>query len=318
MAREDFYTVKKSVPGLVHRFKLEKYSGPKSRHTCPNCDTKHSYSLFIDIETGDTLDSKFGKCSRIEKCGYFNNPYGEDLGGKQMMVTTNKVLAQYETELNSDISLIAHETFMCSLTYQDNFSKFLVEKFGIEKAYKAISKYFIGESSKWKGSTVFWQIDYEFDVRTGKIILYDDSGSRVKKPFPKISWAHVPLKDLTKIPDYNLKQCTFGEHLITEDQNIYHIVESEKTAVICDIFSKEEGVWLAIGGIEMIDPERLKCLEGKSLIFYPDKGDKAYFKWKNKLEPLMKEWDIKINRAIEKTDLELGEDMADYILKNLK
>ena len=76
-------------------------------------------------------------------------------------------------------------------------------------------------------------------------------------------------------------------------------------------------MWLATGGIELITESRLKPLFGKKVIFYPDKGPKAYEKWSKKLEPFKDKMTIIINKAIEKTDLEEGADLADLKLKNL-
>ena len=298
----------------VYRYILEPYRSPSSRITCPNCRAKHSYARYVDVTNGEVLDDKFGKCDRVERCGYFETPYGADIENTSLMVPQKEVKEKYKEQFTGPISLINKAVVLESQTMEDTFSKFLIKKFGHEKAVPSLLKYKVGESTKWDGATVFWQLDEEYDVRTGKIILYDDEGKRVKKPFPKISWEHISDKDLEHIPDFNLKQCLFGQHLVKEETEVCHIVEAEKTAVICDIFSKAEGVWVSIGGLEMISEERLRPLQGKKLIFYPDKGDKAQEKWTKKLEPLMEEWDIRINRSLETSTLEDGSDLADYIL----
>lgn len=310
---------RKHKQSTTFRYVLERYTGPKSRQRCPNCGAKHTYSLYIDVETGEKLSDNFGKCSRIEKCGYFNSPYGKDVGDKSLIIPVSKVKEDLKPTLDSSISYINPAIVLDSMTFEDNFSKFLFSVFEPEKVMRSLLKYKVGESSRWEGSTVFWQIDSEYDARTGKIILYDiNTGKRVKEPRKLISWAHVPDRNLSVIPDYNLKQCLFGEHLISEKITKYNIVESEKTAIICDINSKEDDVvWLALGGLELVDPERLKVLEGMKMTFYPDKGDKAYKKWHDKLKDLMTTENIKINRWIEKTDLEEGADLADSILSQL-
>ena len=317
MARTE--TITKVVNNLTHRYILEPYRSSHSRISCPNCNGKHSYARFIDVETGEHLDDVFGRCDRVEKCGYFNSPYGKDLNNKTMMVPVTKVKKEFQDISNSPISLIPPESLVQSLTFKDQFSQFIIKTFGYEKAINSLLKYRIGESDKWKGATIFWQVDQDGDVRTGKIMLYNESGKRVKsEDYTKISWQHVPDKNLNIIPDYNLKQCMFGENLITDAVDTYHIVESEKTAIICDINTPDEkGIWLSVGGIELINEEKLKVLEGKKLIFYPDKGEKAFKKWSDKLKPLIDSWDITINRSLEKTDLVEGSDLADLILNKL-
>ena len=42
-------------------------------------------------------------------------------------------------------------------------------------------------------------------------MLYDPTtGKRVKEPFNHISWVHKVIKQ----PEFELKQCLFGEHLL--------------------------------------------------------------------------------------------------------
>lgn len=313
MARKE--ELKKQVNNLVHRYILEPYRSANSRITCPNCNAKHSYTRFVDIETGEHLADNFGRCDRVERCGYFNTPYGKDIENTSMMIPIIKVKDEYQVSNDSAISLIPSETLVEALTLQDEFSKFVIKTFGWEKAYPTLMDYKVGQSERWKGATLFWQIDQDFQVRTGKIILYGEDGKRIKKPYKRISWQHVPDKDLDVIPDYNLKQCLFGEHLICDEVDTYHVVEAEKTAVICSIVSpKEKGIWLSIGGLELISEDRLRALEGKKLIFYPDKGEKAFQKWNNKLSQFSDDWNITINRSIEKSNLEDGSDLADLIL----
>ena len=62
------------------------------------------------------------------------------------------------------------------------------------------------------GSTVsHWQTDESGKVRTGKIMLYNPTtGRRVKEPQARVSWARAELR----LPDFNLRQCLFGQHLL--------------------------------------------------------------------------------------------------------
>ena len=85
--------------------------------------------------------------------------------------------------------------------------------------------YRIGTSSKWGGAAVFWQIDINGQVRTGKVMCYNaETGHRVKGPQAFVSWAHSELK----LHDFRLKQCLFGEHLLKNSSSPVMLVESEK------------------------------------------------------------------------------------------
>jgi hypothetical protein len=95
--------------------------------------------------------------------------------------------------------------------YEDNrLIQYLRRVIGDETTKEAIVCYFIGTSKHWDGATVFWQIDNKGRTHAGKIMQYNpNTGKRVKEPINKISWAHTVLK----LPDFNLSQCLFGEHL---------------------------------------------------------------------------------------------------------
>lgn len=299
----------------VNRYVLEKYTSVKSRHTCPNCLEKHTYTRFIDVTTGEYLDEKFGRCDRVEKCGYFESPTGKDLQGKTLMVKPKEVIKGYQEEMLG-ISLMENSKVLESLTFNDNLSLFLFNNFDPIKVKDTLVKYKVGESKKWKSATTFWQIDQQFDTRTGKIILYDvETGKRVKKPRPFVSWEHVVDKYLKdkQYYDFNMKQCLFGEHLVTSETDEIHIVESEKTALLCDIIGGK--TWLALGGIEMINEERLLPFKHCKMIFYPDKGAIAVEKWQKKLASFTEVFNIQVNTSLEKSDLIDGSDLGDLIIQ---
>ena len=54
-----------------------------------------------------------------------------------------------------------------------DFVKFLVGQFGSSKAEEIISKYYLCESTKNPGAVIFWQIDKNKKIRTGKIMEYN-------------------------------------------------------------------------------------------------------------------------------------------------
>lgn len=316
MAQQQEKQEKKLQSKPVNRYVLQRYEGVRSRFNCPNCGEKHCYTKFIDVTTGDYVGDEYGRCDRVEKCGYFVPPTGKNCKDKPLMVKPSEALKGYQEEVLG-ISLISTAKVVESMTMNDNLSTFLFNNFDPIKVKNTLVKYKIGESDKWKGSTVFWQIDNQFDTRTGKIILYDvKTGKRMKGERPFISWAHNPdykLMDKTFLEDFNLQQCIFGEHLVTPETTEIHIVESEKTALLCNIMDGK--VWLSVGGIEMINEDRLLPFKHCKMTFYPDKGAKALDKWKKKLSEFHEIYDIKINTSLEKSDLPEGSDLADVIIK---
>jgi hypothetical protein len=98
------------------------------------------------------------------------------------------------------------------LQHSNNLVAFLFKQFEKKKTTKVLSDYKVGTSKKWKGATIFWQIDEKQKVRSGKIIHYNpENGKRIKEPFPRIAWVHKELEKLNTLPkDFELKQCLFG------------------------------------------------------------------------------------------------------------
>jgi hypothetical protein len=195
----------------------------------------------------------------------------------------------------------------------NNFLAFIQRTFGLEKTNKVIELYKIGDSKNWFGSTIFWLIDKNNNVRTGKIMLYNKmDGKRVKEPYDHITWVHSKLK----IPNDNIDKCLFGEHLINQipDKTIA-IVESEKTAVIASLFFPNF-IWLATGGISNLSYSKLKSLTGRKIILFPDLC--AYDKWVQIIQPFDKWFKIVVSDYLEKnasSEEKLQKyDLADYLL----
>ena len=163
---------------------------------------------------------------------------------------------------------------------------------------EVLTAYRIGHSQK-NGMTIFWQIDTEGKVRTGKMMLYKMDGHRDKTDGKyTFDWIHSALFRDKRHPEYGedkqeMKQCYFGMHLLNAykvknvDQAVC-IVESEKTALIMAIAygSYSRQVWLACGGIENLTREKLKPIidQHRPIILYPDRD--GIQKWQQKAEQL--------------------------------
>ena len=90
---------------------------------------------------------------------------------------------------------------------------FLTGIIGKEETERIFQLYKVGTSKKWNGATVYWQIDWQGRVRSGKVMLYNSSdGHRVKEPHSYVSWVHSELH----LENFNMKQCLFGEHLLLQ------------------------------------------------------------------------------------------------------
>lgn len=208
-------------------------------------------------------------------------------------------------------SLIEDETVQQSLTaYNHNaFVTYLSTLIDEETVLELIQRYQIGTSRHWKGATVFWQIDQQQQARSGKIMLYNANGKRVKEPYNHITWTHKALK----LPNFKLQQCLFGEHLLSEEPTkIVGIVESEKTAIIASAYLPKF-LWLASGSLSNLSEKRCEVLAKRKVVLFPDLG--AYEKWQQKGKQLGFQVSDLLERKAGSIDKEQGYDLADYLTK---
>ena len=169
------------------------------------------------------------------------------------------------------------------------------------------------------GDVIYFQIDIKGRCRSGKIMKYDpQTGHRIKddSTHGKVTWIHSILKNRELLPsDWELTQCLFGEHLLTEyrDQKVI-LVESEKTALIGCAFMPQY-TWLATGGKSNINSEKLSVLKNREVIAYPDRD--AIGLWKEKLAvfPNIRVSDL-MERYAEADGLPENADLADWIISH--
>ena len=161
--------------------------------------------------------------------------------------------------------------------------RYFTKVMGKENVDKLFSLYRVGTSKRWGGATVFWQTDRDGNVRAGKIMGYDAvTGHRIKEPFNQVSWVH----SVRKVPDFRMKQCLFGEHLLSDTSAAMSakpvaIVESEKTALVAAHFIPDF-IWLATGGMHgCFNGEAIQVLDGREVILFPDL--KATEEWRQRL-----------------------------------
>ena len=193
--------------------------------------------------------------------------------------------------------------------------RYLCNVFGEEETIRLFQLYRIGTSAKWGGSAVFWQIDMNGLVRTGKIMCYNpETGHRIKEPQAFVSWAHSELR----MPDFHLKQCLFGEYLLkSSTSSPVMLVESEKTAVIMSHFIPDY-LWLATGGKNgCFNREAMQVLRDRNVTLLPDLG--ATEQWKAKsamLSEICKKVSVSdiLERIATEEQRNQGLDIADFFL----
>jgi hypothetical protein len=205
-----------------------------------------------------------------------------------------------------------------SLSYNSNFVRFLRKHFSDLQIAEAANNYLLGATIKKE--VIFWQVDINGKVRTGKIMKYNPTtGRRIKNGYGGINWVHHKLKKSNpSFSDFNLSQCYFGEHLLRlyPDKPVA-IVEAEKTAVIASIIYHDYN-WLAAGNLNGLNVEKSRVLRGKTIILYPDAG--CYNRWLRKAEQINRELPLHLTVSaflehfVTPQQTHNGYDLADYII----
>jgi hypothetical protein len=214
-------------------------------------------------------------------------------------------------------SLIPYEIVQKSFAsyYKNPLYVYLCSVFGKEEANRLFRLYFVGTGHKWGGCTVFWQIDFNGNVRGGKLMGYNrETGHRIKEPNSLVTWAHSELK----LPDYHLVQCFVGEYQLRQRPTAtVALVESEKTALIMTHFMPDY-VWLSTGGKDgCFNKDAVQVLRGRSIIMIPDLG--GWERWQLKsqlLKPICKRVIMcdEIEKIATDKQREKGLDIADFFL----
>ena len=307
----------------IYRYQLEKYNGTATKHRCPKCNREKTFTRYLDNVTNKCLDENVGRCDRLDNCGYHykpkqffaDNPNYLDFNETKFYPTFKPQSHQIERS-PSFISLDSFKEFLGKDLGSNNFVKFLVSLVGLDSTKSLIERYYLTTSTLWDGATIFWQIDIYMKVRSGKVMLYDSiTGKREKT---KNHWMHKVLN----LPDFNLKQCFFGEHLLKDKDKIVAIVESDKTAVIMSHFLPQY-IWISTSGKEGLNEEKFKVLKGRSVILFPDLSkpdakESCFEFWFKKANEFKKIATISVSDYLERISIEKqkleGWDIADYYI----
>ena len=280
-----------------YRFHLQKYR-PGSKTVCPECGRKACFTRYID-EAGEIFfPDSVGMCDHINSCGYHYTPkeyfrdnpaVKERLNGQERFGGTPiaaRPPARALPEQKPRISFLPSDWVEQSMRRYDinPLYRYFTKVMGKENVDKLFSLYRVGTSRRWGGATVFWQIDRNSNVRAGKIMGYDAvTGHRIKEPFNQVSWVH----SVRKVQDFRMKQCLFGEHLLSDNS------------------------------AGCFNGEAVQALDGREVILFPDL--KATEEWRQRLpmlEPVCRRATCSdlLERIATDVQRSQGLDIADFLL----
>ena len=300
------------------RYSLDRTS---KKFPCPSCRQK-TFVKIKDEETGEYLPDHVGRCDRESNCGYHYTvkQYLQENG-----IAYTPTAKQPEVIEPERVDYMPGELILQSLKGfdQSNFALYLTSLFGDDIAIKTLEKYCIGRAKADNGKAcIFWNVDKDHNVRTGKAICYNPGTGKRNKEI----WPTMVHKAYNK--EFNLKLTFFGAHLLDQypDKTI-GLVESEKTAVIASIYMPDM-TWLATGGAsgcKWREYSVFNVLKNRNVMLFPDFG---YFNKKTK-KTCYQEWSeralgisermpctIKVSRVLE-DNLPEEERVNDYDLADL-
>lgn len=283
----DFYDLRKSGVNYTCRCPFHDEKTPGAFILSPK---KNVYTCFGCGEHGNAVDflMKHENLSFMDAIRWLGKKYNIDVEGAERFSVRQCTPRPQQPPLQTLILPIsmAKDKVNTSDNTLCNWLRSLpwdgAQAARLENTLKA---YLVGHSKQ--GHTMFWQIDEQFQLRTGKMMLYKPDGHRDKESRGNFNWVHSALERANH-PAYNTethdaRPTLFGMHLL----NLYpratvNIVESEKTALICAIAygTHAMSIWMATGGQSMLNREKLEPIikQGRHIVLYPDKD--AVDHWK--------------------------------------
>ena len=298
-----------------------------SKLDCPACGRKKRFVPYIDTATGQPVNRTVGKCDRESNCGYHYTPKQYFADNNQQRPAWTPPARTIEPPKPTDF--LSFDLVKQAASTESNFMAFILDLLKDKnRTMQLFNAYHIGATNAKE--VVFWQIDKAGKVRSGKVMQYDPkTGKRSKTQ--STDWIHSRImKKAGKRPeDFNLKQCFFGEHLLTDKTKTIAVVESEKTAIIAGGLYPAF-IWLAAGSLNGLNIEKCSIFEGRKVFLYPDLSAKkpnrmtAFEVWKAKATEIQNTYKCKITVSdlLEKnaTDADRlnGLDIADYFIRELQ
>lgn len=309
---------------------MAKFERGSKKHICPDCKQK-TFVRYVYERTGEYLPAEFGKCDRANNCGYFKPP-----GADELKNTSYNFKNTHQRQIPQPPPIpdfVPNELFdrYQLVKIESNLHKFFVSKFGPEVANDLHSRYKYGTALKgvFEGAVIFWQIDVNNKIRSGKIIQYNrETGRRIKDNGFPARWVHTALNTPEK--EFQLVQCFFGEHLLSENDLPVAICESEKTAMVASVYFPGF-VWLATGGsagCKWTEYHVCRVLRKRKVVIFPDLGihkatGETYYQYWSRKAAILRGHGLSVSVSsflenspkVTEQERKSGFDLADFLLQ---
>ena len=317
----------------TYRYQLERYRGRGTRYSCPQCGRKYCFTRYIDTENNNQyINEKVGKCNRLDKCGYHytpreyftDNPWLRDnscLFVRNHRKTNKQTNEQPVQESPKPACSLPRWLMERTLGKECDYKIWLRDTFGESVANRIIADYYIGGAqsdppNQMETHAVFWQVDYDNKVRTGKVMNYDPAtGKRIKGEGSYVNWMHSIMRAEGALPEsWELVQCLYGEHLLRRRPTaVVALAEGPKTAHVGAALMPHM-VWVAVDSMMGLTVERLRPLRGRCVVLFPDEG-RGYEEWVKRIEAIAHEvgFVYVVSQFIELNAQAKGDDIGDLL-----
>ena len=176
------------------RYRLATYRECKAHRewntTCPDCGRTGKFSPYIDTVTMRPVDDRTcGRCNRLSNCGYHLPPREmlapllSPQGGKTAMPAAPSLCGR----AGGEAAFYEKMRRACeqSQPWGSHLVTWLRTQFPRDAVAAALKRYRVGGTPD--GATLWWQIDEQGRVHTGKAMLYNPlTGHRVKEQGPPL------------------------------------------------------------------------------------------------------------------------------------
>lgn len=300
---------------MKYKYKLQPYSGRDSRYTCPQCGKHHEFILYVDAETNQPLAPHVGMCNRRDKCGYHYTPsdFFRDKGEvREIEIVPSRLPPTKKFDIIDDF--YRGDFYPNTGDQPSNHITHLLSLFGKERVGSMQLDYMTGCH---QGKVIFWQIDINGKMHTGKIMDYDPKSGHNTGYF---NWFHKWKKEIEKElgREFVLKQCLYGEHLLRKlpPSKPILLVESYKNTHFVRCLTRHFVV-VSTDNKGGFTAERCKPLRGFHVVVLPDGG--AFDDWAKKAHYISREvgCSMRMSTFLEERATEeqkqKGYDIADWI-----
>jgi predicted RNA-binding Zn-ribbon protein involved in translation (DUF1610 family) len=303
---------------------------------CPKCG-KRKMVRYRNQETNEYLPFQFGRCDRVDNCGYHENPYKEGFNKEYLKEVSKRPIKQIiKTTVYIPLEILERTL----KDYENNFFIQNLECYPRDQVNEILSLYYLGtvSSGYLKGAVTFPYIDRKQNVRAIQVRLFNSEQHGIATDYVHSMLERYYKENKLSIPSWlveykkndKIVTCLFGEHLLNQYlENPIALVEAPKTAVYGALHfgtpdNTDDFLWLSVYNLSSLTYEKCKVLKGRTVVLFPDlsKNASAYKLWEtqakkfNKLLPntrfIMS--DFLERNATDKERLK-GGDLADYLIQ---